>query len=117
MELALGTNRAFIQPGNQPPQDQSRETTGWGREKGGWQAVNGTKRESEGVVYMTLKKLCARDCLCSSTQLQMSLGFLPLPLSPPFSPASNSLSLSLLLSPFFVFLSFFLFELNEKEFV
>lgn len=56
--------------------------------------MNGTKRESEGVVYMTLKKLCARDCLCSSTQLQMSLGFLPLPLSPPFSPASNSLSLS-----------------------
>lgn len=79
--------------------------------------MNGTKRESEGVVYMTLKKLCARDCLCSSTQLQMSPGFLPLPLSPPFSPASNSLSLSLLLSPFFVFLSFFLFELNEKEFV
>lgn len=94
MELVLGTNRAFIQPGNQPSQDQSRETTGWGREKGGWQAVNGTKRESEGVVYMTLKKLCARDCLCSSTQLQMSPGFLPLPLSPPFSPASNSLSLS-----------------------
>lgn len=96
MELVLGTNRAFIQPGNQPPQDQSTETTGWGREKGGWQAVNGTKRESEGVVYMTLKKLCARDCLCSSTQLQMSPGFLPPPLSPPFSqPLTHSLSLTL----------------------
>lgn len=77
--------------------------------------MNGTKRQSEGVVYMTLKELCARDCLCSSTQLQMSLGFLSP--SPPSS-ASDSLPLShSYFHPLFVFLSFFLFQLNEKEFV
>ncbi len=52
--------------------------------------MNGTKRESEGVVYMTLTELCARDCLCSSTQLQMSLGFLPL--LPPWFEFSNHVS-------------------------
>lgn len=101
-----------------PPQVQSKEAKGCSREKGGWQAVNGTKSESGGLVYMTLKELCARDCLCSSTQLQMSLGFLHL--SPPLllSLPSLWLTLSLLLSHFFfVFLSFFLSLLNEKEFV
>lgn len=82
--------------------------------------MNGTKRESEGVVYMTLKELCARDCLCSSTQLQMSLGFFSLSLPPLSSlvplPLTHSLSHSYF-HPLFVFLSFFLFQLNEKEFV
>lgn len=61
--------------------------------------MNGTKRENEGVVYMTLKELCARDCLCSSTQLQMSLGFLPHSSSSP-QPLTHSLSLTLTCTPF-----------------
>lgn len=99
------------------PKVQSREATGCGREKGGWLAVNGTKREGKGVFYMTLKELCARDCLCSSTQLQMSLGFPP---SLPLFSLLPSLWLTLSHShsyfhPFLSFSLFFLFQLNEKE--
>lgn len=102
-ENPSGHKQGFYR-GRRNPQVQSREATGWGREKGGWQAVNGTP-----------KKLCARDCVCLSTQLQMSLGFLPLsPLLPSPHPLTHSFSHSYL-PPYFVFLSFFLFQLNEKE--
>lgn len=103
MKIPQGKNRAFIEAGETPKSKAERPQGGAERREGGRQWMGLSKSSVLGIVCA-----CPLNYKCL---LAFSLSP-PLLLSP--HPLTHSFSHSYL-PPYFVFPSFFLFQLNEKE--
>lgn len=74
MKLTRGATGAFIEAG-EAPKSKGERPRGPQRERRVAGSEWDNKLERRGGLHDT-HRVCARDCLCSSTQLQMFLGFL-----------------------------------------
>ena len=117
MKLSPSTNGAFIEAGK-PPKSKAERPQGAAERREGGRQWMGQKGRAKGW-FTWHSKSCVPGIVCARPLNYKCL--LAVSLSPPLLPSPRPLthslspSLSLLLSPLFVLLSFFLFQLNEKE--